>query len=116
MADLIFLLTFVSAVSFNVAAWLGFRKVKSSLAPSQKKRTIVGLLANLLAFVLPVIYALSANLTNAVRWDYVLLGCWALCALSLVLAVLGPRRVRVPLLVASFAVALFWTMIPMGVL
>ena len=116
MADLIFLLVIVSAVSFHIAAWLGFRKVKSSLTPSQSKRTIVGLSANLLAFVLPVIYALSANLTDAIRWDHVLIGCWALCALSLVLGVLGPSRVRVPLLVASFAVALFWTMIPMGVL
>jgi len=120
MSDVLFVLVFVSAIAFNVAAWWRFRKTKPSLTSEQKKKTLVGLLANLLAFVFPFVYAFSSiftlSLQRAIRWDYILVGCWILCALALVLSVLGPRQVRLPLLIGSLSVAAFWTMVPLGVL
>jgi hypothetical protein len=120
MSDILFVLVFISAVVFNVAAWWRFRKARPTLTSEQKKKTLVGLLANLAAFVFPLVYAFSSIFTlflqRAVRWDYVLIGCWVLCVLSLVLGALGPRQVRLPLMVGSLAVAAFWTMVPLGVL
>jgi hypothetical protein len=120
MADVLFVLVFIFAVSFNVIAWWRFRKTRSSFTSKQRKKTLVGLLANLAAFVFPLVYAFSSIVTlflqRAIRWDYVLLGCWVLCALSLVLGAIGPRQVRLPLMVGSLAVAAFWTMVPLGVL
>ncbi len=120
MSDILFLFVFISAVAFNIAAWWRFRKTRLSLTSEQKKKTLVGLLANLVAFVFPLVYAFSSIFTlflqRAIRWDYVLVGCWVLCALSLVLGALGPRQVRLPLMVGSLAVGAFWAMVPLGVL
>jgi|SRR4029077_12565496 len=120
MSDILFVLVFVSAIALNVVAWWRFRKTRPSLTSEQKKNTLVGLLANLVAFVFPLVYGFSSIFTlflqRAVRWDYVLISCWVLCALSLVLGALGPRQVRLPLMVGSLAVAAFWTMVPLGVL
>jgi len=78
------------------------------------------LLANLIALVFPIVYGLSSyftlSLQMTIRWDDVLVGCWVLCALSLVLSLLGPKQVRLPLLLGSLAVAVFWTMVPIGIL
>ena len=120
MSDAIFVLVFICAIAFNAAAWWRFRKTKLSLTSGQKKKALVGLLANVVAFVLPLVYALSSIITLSlqwfIRWDYVLVGCWVLCALSLVLSVVGPKQVRLPLLFGSLAISAFWTMIPLGVL
>lgn len=81
---------------------------------------LVGLLANLVALVFPFVYGFSAyftlSLQMAVPWQYVLVGCWVLCAVSLVISVLGPKQVRWPLLASSLAIAVFWTMVPIGIL
>jgi magnesium-transporting ATPase (P-type) len=120
MSDTIFVLVFICAIAFHAVAWWRFRKIRSSLTSGQKQKAIVGLLANLIALVLPFVYAFSSILTVSlqldIRWDYVLIGCWVLCALSLLLSLLGPKQVRLPLLLGSLAVAAFWTMVPVGVL
>ena len=100
----------------------GLGKQSCPLTSGQKKKALVGLLANVVAFVLPLVYAFSSivivtlSLQWFIRWDYVLVGCWVLCALSLVLSVVGPKQVRLPLLFGSLAISAFWTMIPLGVL
>lgn len=120
ISDAIFLLVFICAIAFHAVAWWRFRKTRPSLSSGQNGRTLVGLLANLAALVFPFVYAFSPyfslSLQMAVRWEYVLVGCWVLCALSLVLGLLGPKEVRLPLLVGSVAVGVFWTMVPVGVL
>jgi hypothetical protein len=120
MSDILFVLVFISAVACNVVAWWRFRRATSSLTSEQKKKTLAGLLANLVALFLPVVYAFSAMFTPfqqlAIPWGYVLGSCWSLCSLSLVLGALGPRQVRLPLMVGSVAVGVFWTMVPVGVL
>lgn len=122
MSDAIFVLVFICAIAFNAVAWWRFRKTKLSLTSGQKKKALVGLLANVVAFVFPLVYAFSSIITLSlqwqwfIRWDYILVACWVLCALSLVLSVVGPRQVRLPLLFGSLAVSAFWTMIPLGVL
>ena len=122
MSDAIFVLVFICAIAFNAAAWWRFRITKLSLTSGQKKKALVGLLANVVAFVLPLVYALSSIITLSlslqwfIRWDYVLVGCWVLCALSLVLSLVGPKQVRLPLLFGSLAISAFWTMVPLGVL
>jgi hypothetical protein len=120
MSDAIFVLVLICAIVFNAAAWWRFRKTRPSLTSGQKERTLLGLLANVVAFVFPLVYAFSSiftlSLQRAIRWDYVLVGCWVLCTLSLVLSVVGPRQVRLPLLFGSLAVGAFWTMVPLGVL
>jgi hypothetical protein len=120
MLDILFVLVLISAIAFNVAAWWRFGRTRSSLTPEQRKKTLVGLLANLVAFVFPLAYAFSSIFTlflqRALRWDYVLVGCWILCSFSLVLGAFGPRQVRLPLLAGSLAVGAFWTMVPLGIL
>jgi len=82
--------------------------------------TFFGLLANLFALIFPLVYAFgpifTPSLPRAIPWDYILVGCWVLCAFSLVLSLLGPKQVRLPLLLASLVVPVFWTMVPIGVL
>src|SRR5215467_3387393 len=116
VSDVIFLLLFVCAIVFHPVAWWRFRKARPSLTAGQKQKALVGLLANLIALVFPIVYAFTFSLQRAIPWDYVLIGCWVLCALSLVLSLLGPKQVRLPLLVSSVAVGIFWTMIPIGIL
>ena len=120
VSDAVFLAVFISAIALNIAAWWRFRKTKSSFTPEQKKKTLAGLLSNLVAFSFPFVYAFSSiftvSLQRAVEWQYVLLGCWVLCALTLVLSALGPRQVRFLLLLGSLAIGVFWTMVPLGVL
>lgn len=120
MSDAIFVLVFICAIAFNAAGWWRFRKTKLSLTSGQKKKALVGLLANTVAFVFPLVYAFSSIITlslqRAIRWEYVLVGCWVLCVSSLILSVVGPKQVRLPLLFGSLAVGAFWIMIPVGVL
>ena len=120
MSDVIFVLMFICAIAFNAVGWWRFRKARPSLIPGQKEKTLLGLLANVIAFFFPLVYTFSPiftlSLQRAIRWDYVLVGCWVLCALSLVLSLVGLRQVRLPLLLGSLAVAAFWTMVPLGVL
>ena len=86
------------------------------MTSGQKQKALVGLLANLIALVFPIVYASTFSLQWFIRWGYVLIGCWILCALSLVLSLFGPKQVRLPMLFSSVAVAVFWTMVPLGVL
>jgi hypothetical protein len=120
LSDAIFLLLFICAIVFHPLAWWRLIKAMPSLTSSQTETTFLGLLANLVALVFPFVYAFSSiftlSLQRAIRWDYVLVGCWVLCALSLVLSLLGPKQVRLPLLLSSLAVAVFWTMVPIGIL
>jgi hypothetical protein len=120
MSDAIFVLIFLCAIVFHPVAWWRFRKTRSSLTSGQRQKALVGLIANLIALVFPFVYGFSSiftlSLQRAIRWDYVLISCWVLCALSLVLSLLGPRQVRLPLLLGSLAVGVFWTMVPIGIL
>lgn len=111
ISDAIFLLVLICAIVFHPLAWWRFRKASPSLTSGQKKKSLVGLLANLAALFFPIV-----SLHQGVRWDYALIGCWVLCALSLVLSLVGPRQVRLPLLVSNLAVGIFWAMVPIGIL
>jgi hypothetical protein len=116
LSDAIFVLVFLCAIVFHPVAWWRFRKARSSLTSGQKQKAIVGLLANFVALVLPFVYGFSLSLQLAIRWGHVLIGCWVLCSLSLVLSLLGPKQVRLPLLLGNVSVAAFWTMVPIGIL
>ena len=123
MSDAIFLLILVCAIASIGVAWWRFRKVRRSLATAQTKKTLVGLLANTVAFVLPFAYAFLSLVSLStlhqalpVQWDYILVSCWVLCLVSLVMGLIGPKQVRLPLLLGSLTVAAFWTMVPVGIL
>lgn len=120
ISDAIFLLVFICAIAFHALAWRRLIKAMPSLTSSQTETSFLGLLANLVALVFPFVYGFSSyftlSLQQAVRWEHVLVGCWVLCAVSLVISVLGPKQVRFPLLTSSLAVGVFWTMVPIGIL
>jgi hypothetical protein len=116
LSNFVFVSVFISAVAFNIAAWWLFVRAVSSLTRGQKQRAIVAMLMNLVAFFFPILWAFSQVLADTIRWNYVLISCWALCALSSVLGALGSRRVRLPLLMGSFSIVLLYTMIAGGVL
>ena len=120
MSDALFLLAFICAIGFHTLTWRRLIKAMPSLTSSQAEASFLGLLANLVALVFPFVYGFSSyftlSLQQAVRWEHVLVGCWVLCAVSLVISVLGPKQVRFPLLASSLAVGVFWTMVPIGIL
>jgi hypothetical protein len=119
-SNAVFLMVLVFATAMTVAAWWRFMKARSSLTSQQEEITFLGLLANLLAFVLPFVYGFSSiftlSLQRAIEWKHVLIGCWVLCALTLILSVVGSKQVRFPLLLSGVAVGVFWTMVPVGIL
>ncbi len=73
-----------------------------------------------MAFAFPFAYAFSSiftlSLQRALAWQYVLIGCWVLCALTLAVSFFGLRQVRLPLVFGSLATGVFWAMVPVGVL
>ncbi len=119
-SDAFFIGLFIFAIGSDIAAWWRFGRTRPSLTSRQEMNTRVGLLANSVAFVFPFVYAFSSiftlSLQRALEWQYVLIGCWALCALTLVVSFFALRQVRLPLIFGSLATGVFWAMVPVGVL
>ena len=90
MPDALFVLVLIGAIAFYAAAWWRLIKAMPSLSSSQQETTFLALLANLVALVFPFVYGFPSiftmSLQRAIRWGYVLIGCWVLRALSLVLS------------------------------
>ncbi len=119
-SDAFFIGLFIFAIASDIAAWWKFGKTRPSLTSRQEMNTLVGLLANSVAFAFPFAYAFSSiftlSLQRALAWQYVLIGCWVLCALTLAVSFFALKQVRLPLIFGSLATGVFWAMVPVGVL
>jgi hypothetical protein len=116
VSDGLFAMLFGSTIGSIIAAWWQFAKTNPSLTSRQEMNTFIGLLANSIVLVFPLIYAFSLPLQQAVRWEYVLFGSWGLSALTIVVSFFGLKEARFPLILGAVSIVVFLMMIPIGVL
>jgi hypothetical protein len=116
VSDGLFVMFFISAIGSIIAAWWQFASANPTLTSSREVNTFIGLLANSIVLVFPVVYAFSLPLQRVVPWEYVLFGSWGLSALTIVVSSFGLKKARFPLILGALSIVVFLMMIPPGVL
>ena len=110
-----------SPIALNVLAWKRLRRPPAPDigSPWQRRAAYLGLASNFFAYALPLL-ALIRNFTvsaeELVDWPVVRNIMTASVALSLVLAVLAPKYVRIQLFLSPLIPFLFWISVPIGFL
>jgi len=110
-----------SPIALNVLAWKRLRRPPAPDigSPWQRRAAYLGLASNFFAYALPLL-ALIRNFTvsaeELVDWPVVRNIMTASVALSLVLAVLAPKYVRIQLFLSPLIPFLFWISVPIGIL
>ena len=116
MPDGLFVMFFISAIGSIIAAWWRFVRISPPLTSKKEVNTFIGLLANSVVLVFPLVYAFSLSLQRAIPWKYVLFGSWGLSALTVVVSSFGLKQVRFPLIFGALSIGVFLLMIPIGIL
>jgi hypothetical protein len=120
-------LAVLSPIILNVYVWRRLRHgAGETAAPWRRSIAYFGLATNFLAYAIPwtgfIYMYLLLHQRRVVSADEMIDGrvvveiSVGLAALSLVLGVLGPKSVRVQLVISAVIVGAFWLSIPMGVL
>ena len=126
--ELFFVIVVFLPVALEIVVWLRLRDktVGDISTPWRKQIAYVGLATNCLAFAMPwglfLYNYILLNRGRPVSGDemidvsLVAKGSLALAALSLALGILGPKHVRILLILSALSVGCFWLLIPVGIL
>jgi hypothetical protein len=112
----------ISPIVLNVWAWKRLRRppVPGISAPWQRRVAYLSLASNLFAYALPLAALIrnvtSMNADELVNWGHTQIIIAAFIALSLALAAIGPKYVRLQLILSPLLPFFFWICLPIGIL
>ena len=116
-----------SPIALNVWAWRRLRRppIPDRGTPLRRRSAYIGLASNLCGYALPlgaairnVVLATSGRPVRGdefVDWNLIMMATVALLLLSLALGAIGPKYVRLQLMLAPVLPFLFWISLPLGV-
>ena len=128
MQLLLFILVVLLPIALNVDVWRRLRRgaLGDTSAPWRRSIGYVGLATNSLAFAIPwggfIYMYILLHRGRTVSADAMINGplvvevSVALAVLSLIFGAVGPKYVRVQLMISAVIVGCFWLSVPMGVL
>jgi hypothetical protein len=112
----------ISPIVLNVWAWKRLRRppVPDTSAPWQRRVAYLSLASNLFAYALPLAALIrnvtSMNADELVNWGHMQIIIAAFVVLSLALAAIGPKYVRLQLILSPLLPFFFWICLPTGIL
>lgn len=111
-SDLVFLVLGCSAIFSLILAWVKFASMSPSFTSKKAVCTLIGLLANSVVVIFPVIYVGRYPFS----WGYLVVGLLVLSTLTIVVSFFGLKEVRPMLIVGAVSIVAFLIMIPIGIL
>jgi hypothetical protein len=125
--DAIFIVEVLLPVALNISVWWLLRHpaIPGTTEPWRKRSAYFGLGFSSLAYVLPWLLILytyvvfhrnrAVDASQLISGVLVLQISLVLAAISFVLGAIGPKSVRIQLMLSAAAIALLWMSIPIGV-